>query len=90
MQIQHRLKKRASSECVHSREARFYLILNVGRTGLLVDIKCPVAVADNGFCTGHPRAVVAEEAGVLFISRRIAGNLAQLFVIRLDGCGSIK
>ena len=25
LQIQHRLKKRASSECVHSREARFYL-----------------------------------------------------------------
>ena len=56
----------------------------------MVDLKRPVAVADNGFCTGHPRVVVAEDAGVLFISRRIAGNLAQLFMIRLDGCGSIK
>ena len=56
----------------------------------MVDLKCPVAVADNGFCTGHPRVVVEEDAGVLFISRRIAGNLAQLFVIRLDGCGSIE
>ena len=56
----------------------------------MVDLKRPVAVADNGFCTGHPRVVVAEDAGILFISRRIAGNLAQLFVIRLDGCSSIE
>ena len=56
----------------------------------MVDLKRPVAVADNGFCTGHPRVVVAEDVDVLFISRRLAGNLAQLFVIRLDGCGSIE
>ena len=56
----------------------------------MVDLKRPVTVADNGFCTGHPWVVVAEDAGVLFISRRIAGNLAQLFVIRFDGCGSIE
>ena len=56
----------------------------------MVDLKRLVAVADNGFCTGHPRVVVAEDAGGLFISRRIAGNIARLFVIRLDGCGSIE
>ena len=31
-----------------------------------------------GFCNGYPRVVMAEDSGILLISRRIGGNLAEL------------
>ena len=56
-------------------------VLNVCRTGLFVDLKRAVAVADYSFGTADPRVVVAEDTGVLLVARGIAGNLAQLKVI---------
>ena len=56
-------------------------ILNVGRAGLAVDLKGTVAVAQNGLSAADPRVIVAENAGVLFVSRRIAGDLAQIELI---------
>ena len=56
-------------------------VLNVGRAGLFVDFKRAVAVTDNGLSAANPRVVVAEDACVLFVARRVAGNFAQLKMI---------
>ena len=53
-------------------------ILDVGRACLAVHLKGPVAMPQNGFGTADPRIVVAEDTGVLLVSRRIAGNFARL------------
>ena len=56
-------------------------VLNVSRADLAVQIKCAVSVADNGFSDGDPWVVVAEDTGILFVSRRIGGNLTKIQVI---------
>ncbi len=56
-------------------------VLNVCRAGLFVDLKRAVTVADYSLGTADPWVVVTEDAGVLLVSRGIAGNFAQLKVI---------
>lgn len=56
-------------------------VLNVSRADLAVQIKCAVSVADNGFSDGDPWVVVAEDTSILFVSRRIGGNLTKIQVI---------
>ena len=50
-------------------------VLNVSRADLAVQVKCAVSVADNGLSDGDPWVVVAEDTSILFVSRRIGGNL---------------
>ncbi|MPN51178.1 hypothetical protein SDC9_198820 [bioreactor metagenome] len=52
-------------------------ILNVGRAGAAVNFKRAVTVAQHGLRTGYPRVVMAEDTGVLFVPRRVAGHFAQ-------------
>ena len=47
----------------------------------MVDLKRPVAVADNSLGAADPGVIVAEDARILLVSRGIAGDLAQLKVI---------
>ena len=56
-------------------------VLNVSRADLAVQIKCAVSVADNGLSDGDPWVVVAEDTSILFVSRRIGGNLTKIQVI---------
>ena len=56
-------------------------VLNVSRADLAVQIKCAVSVADNGFSDGDPWVVVAEDTSILFVSRRVGGNLTKIQVI---------
>ena len=56
-------------------------VLDVGRAGLFVNLKRPVAVADDGLGTADPGVVVAEDACVLLVARGVAGNFAQLQMI---------
>ena len=53
-------------------------VLDIGRAGLFVNSKGPVAVAQHRFGAADPGVVVAEDARILFVSRRIAGDLAQV------------
>ena len=62
------------------------VLLSIGKENLYVWEKRPGILHEDEAAALLYKAA----AGVLFISRRIAGNLAQLFMIRLDGCGSIK
>ena len=56
-------------------------VLNVSRADLAVQVKCAVSVADNGLSDGDPWVVVAEDTSILFVSRRIGGNLTKIQVI---------
>ncbi len=56
-------------------------VLDVGGAGLAVDRKGAVAVAQRCLSAADPRVVVAEDTGVLLVSRRIAGDLAQIQLI---------
>ena len=56
-------------------------VLDIGRAGLAVDLKGTVAMAQNGLGAADPRVVVAEDAGILLVSRRIAGDLAEVELI---------
>lgn len=56
-------------------------VLDISRADLAVQIKGAVSVADNGLCDGDPWVVVAEDTGILFVSRRIGGNLTKIQVI---------
>ena len=60
-------------------------ILKICRTCFFVDLECPVSAPDNGFRDGDPGVVVAENAGIFFVSRRIGGNLAELDMIPCVG-----
>lgn len=56
-------------------------VLNISRADLAVQVKCAVSVADNGLSDGDPWVVVAEDTSILFVSRRIGGNLTKIQVI---------
>ena len=56
-------------------------VFDVGRAGLFVYFKGPVAVADDGLADGDPGVVVAEDTGILFVSGRIGGDFAKVEVI---------
>ena len=56
-------------------------VLDISRADLAVQIKGAVSVADNGLCDGDPWVVVAEDTGILFVSRRIGGNFTKIQVI---------
>ena len=61
-------------------------VLNVCRAGLFVDLKRAVTMADYSLGTADPWVVVTEDAGVLLVSRGIAGNFAQFeMVLRVGG-----
>ena len=56
-------------------------VFDVGRAGLFVDFKGPVAVADDGLGDGDPGVVVAEDTGIFLVSGRIGGDFAKVQVI---------
>ena len=60
-------------------------VLAVGGGDAAVQVEGAVAVAHHGFSGDNPGIVVAEDAGVLLVSRRVGGNFAQLQVILLVG-----
>ena len=43
----------------------------VSRAGLLVDLESSVSTSHNGLCDRYPRVIVAEDSGVLLVSRGI-------------------
>ena len=63
-------------------------IFDVGRAGLLVNLKSSVAASDDGFCDRNPWIIVTEDTCVLFISRRIGGNFSKVQIIL--GIGRLK
>ena len=63
-------------------------VLDVGGAGLAVDRKGAVAVTQRCLGAADPRVVVAEDTGVLLVSRRIAGDLAQIQLIA--GVGGLQ
>ena len=63
-------------------------VLDVGGAGLLVDLKGPVAVAEDSLGAADPRVVVAEDARVLLVSRRIAGDLTKVEAV--GGVGGLQ
>ena len=56
-------------------------ILNVCRTGSGVYLPCSVSTADNSLSYRNPRIVVAEDAGVLLVSRWIRRDFTKLHMI---------
>ena len=58
-------------------------VLDVGGAGLLVDFKGTVAVAKHSLGAADPRIVVAEDACILLVSRRVAGDLAEVEAVGL-------
>ena len=63
-------------------------ILDIGGAGLAVHRKGTVAVSERCFGAADPRVVVAEDTGVLLVSRRIAGDLAQIQLVA--GVGGLQ
>ena len=55
--------------------------LYTGRAGLPIHFKCPASVSEDRLCDRDPGIVVAEDAGIFLVSRRIGGDFAQLYVI---------
>ena len=53
-------------------------ILNVCRTGPGVYLPCSVSTADNSLSYRNPRIVVAEDAGILLVSRWIRRDFTNL------------
>ena len=70
------------------RTVDFTDIFDVGRAGLLVNLKSSVAASDDGFCDRNPWIIVTEDTCVLFISRRIGGNFSKVQIIL--GIGRLK
>ena len=70
------------------RTVDFADIFDVGRAGLLVNLKSSVAASDDGFCDRNPWIIVTEDTCVLFISRRIGGNFSKVQIIL--GIGRLK
>ena len=63
-------------------------VLDIGGAGLAVHRKGAVAVTERCLGAADPRVVVAEDTGVLLVSRRIAGDLAQIQLIA--GVGGLQ
>ena len=60
------------------------MLLEVRRRDLLVVLEGAIAAADHRLGDHHPGVVVAEDAGVLLVARRIRADLAELDVIRRE------
>jgi len=58
-------------------------LLDISRADLAVNLESSVAAADNSLSDGDPGVVVAEDTSVLFVSRRIGGDFAEIQMIGL-------
>ena len=69
------------------------LILDIGRAGAAVDVISAAAVAERRLRQRNPRVVVAEDAAVLLVSRRIGADFAQLDMVarvrRRENCHTV-
>ena len=64
-------------------------IFDVGRAGLLVNLKSSVAASDDGFCDRNPWIIVTEDTCVFLVTAGICGDFAVLDVVVCE-CRVVK